>query len=158
MNALSHRLAALSISLAALGLALPAAAVPAAPSPYFGRWTIAETNPTLTTRGREYKTIDIARCGKDFCGVSVGAGGNCGPTLFRFLMKNAVGENDLRGHGKWGNGRKNVVIWLYSEEENGPKLMELYLGDGYDFGERSGSMPKFHSTYKRAGAARCTTR
>lgn len=157
MSALFHRAAALSIGLAALGLALPAdAAAPA--SPYWGRWTVAEAKPTFTARGREYKSFDVAPCGNDFCGVSVNDRGQCGAVLFRFLMKRATEDNDLRGHGKWGTGRKNVVIWLYSEEENGPKQMELYLGDGYDFGERSGSMPKYHSTYKRTGQARCTAR
>lgn len=157
MPALSHRLAALSIGLAALGLALPAAAAPA--RPYWGRWTVAEDSPVFSSRGREYKTIDIAPCGKDFCGVSVADNGKCGAVLFRFLMKRADGQSELRGHGKWGPARKNVLIWLYDSSEAGSNdALELYLGDGYDFGERSENMPKFHANYRKAGAARCTSR
>ena len=88
----------MSIGLAALGLALPAAAAPA--RPYWGRWTVAEDSPVFSSRGREYKTIDIAPCGKDFCGVSVADNGKCGAVLFRFLMKRADGQRELRGHGK----------------------------------------------------------
>ena len=155
MTSLFHRAAAMSIVLTGLGLAVAAqAAAPA--SPYWGRWTVDDAEAVFTARGREYQTIDIAPCGKDFCGVSVAANGKCGPTLFRFLMKRAGGEEALRGKGKWGRDRKNVQIWLYnSEEPTEPKVMELYLGDGHNFGERSGSMPRFHANYKPAGASKC---
>ncbi len=152
---LFHRAAALSIVLTGLGLA--AAAQAAAPaSPYWGRWTVDDAEPVFTARGREYQTIDIAPCGRDFCGVSVAANGKCGPTLFRFLMKRAGGQEALRGKGKWGRDRKNVQIWLYNPAEpTEPKIMELFLGDGHNFGERSGSMPRFHANYKPAGASKC---
>ncbi len=147
MKALFHSIAALSIGLWA---GVPALA--AVPSPYYGRWTVNEAKPVFTTKGRMYKTIDIAPCGKDFCGVSVGDKGECGPVLFRFLMKHADAE-ELQGHAKWGTATKNVVIYA----RNVPPL-ELYLGDGYDFGDRSGNMPKFHGEYKRIGNARCLAR
>lgn len=155
MMSLFHRAAALSIVLTGLGLA--AAAQAAAPaSPYWGRWTVDDAEPVFTARGREYQTIDIAPCGRDFCGVSVAANGKCGPTLFRFLMKRAGGQEALRGKGKWGRDRKNVQIWLYNPAEpTEPKIMELFLGDGHNFGERSGSMPRFHANYKPAGASKC---
>ena len=158
MTALFHRLATMSIGLAALNLAVPAIA--AAPgSPYWGRWKEAGDKQTFSSRGRDYKTIDIAPCGKDFCGVSVKENGQCGPVLFRFLMKRANGETELRGHGKWGSGRKNVTIWLFrGEQGEGHRRMQIYLGDGYDFGERSANMPKFDSTYRHSGAARCKAR
>jgi hypothetical protein len=158
MTALFHRLSVLSIGLAGLALALPSQA--AAPnSPYFGRWKVSGEKPVFSSRGREYKTIDIAPCGKDFCGVSVADNGSCGPTLFRFLMKRADGTSELRGHGKWGGGRKNVLIWLFSgEEAEDQRAMQLYLGDGYDFGERSENMPKFDAAYRKSGVARCTAR
>lgn len=158
MTALFHRNALLSIGLAAAALAAPSAA--AAPdSPFWGRWKVAGDNPAFSSRGRDYKTIDIAPCGKDFCGVSVKDNGQCGPVLFRFLMKRANGENELRGHGKWGNGRKNVLIWLFSGENDGDHQgMQLYLGEGYDFGERSANMPKFDAAYRHSGAARCKAR
>jgi hypothetical protein len=148
----------LSIGLAALAAASGANA--AAPgSPYWGRWTVADEHPVFTAKGREYKTIDIALCGKDFCGVSVNDKGQCGATLFRFLMKRAAGTDELRGHGKWGTARKNVMIWLYQSDDPKEKSsMELYLGDGYDFGERSDNMPRFHGNYHNAGTATCKAR
>jgi hypothetical protein len=156
MIALSHSLARLSISaLAAFGaLALPSAAQ-AAVSPYYGRWTVSDDNPVFSARGRPYRTVDVAPCGKDFCGVSVGDNGQCGATLFRFLTRHAAGEDDLRGHGRWGNAKKNLLIYTYENE--GARTLELYLGDGYDFGERSDNMPKFHANYRRASEATCRT-
>jgi hypothetical protein len=159
MTTLFHRAACLSIGLAAsAALTVPAqAAAPA--SPYWGRWTVADAGSAFSSRGREYKTIDIAPCGKDFCGVSVGDGGKCGPVLFRFLMKRANSTEELRGHGKWGSVRKNVLIWLFDNEGQGAhKGMQVYLGDGYDFGERSENMPKFEAVYRHSGVARCTAR
>jgi hypothetical protein len=158
MSALFHRTAVMSIGLAAIAPAAPLQA--AAPSsPYWGRWTVAEAGTTFSSRGREYKTIDVAPCGKDFCGVSVGDGGRCGPVLFRFLMKRAGGTDELRGHGKWGTARKNVLIWLFDGDAEGAhRGMQLYLGEGYDFGERSENMPKFDAAYRHSGVARCTAR
>lgn len=158
MTALFHRTALLSIGLAVLSLAVPTSAE-AAGSPYWGRWKEAGDKQTFSSRGRDYKTVDIAPCGKDFCGVSVKDNGQCGPVLFRFLMKRAGGEDELRGHGKWGGGRKNVLIWLFDGDEgDGHKRMQIYLGDGYDFGERSANMPKFDGSYRHSGAAKCKAR
>jgi hypothetical protein len=157
--ALFHRLAGLSIALCAATAAVAATAP--AKSVYYGRWTISEPSPRYTARGREYKAIDIAPCGKDFCGVSVTDGGKCGATLFRFLGHRAAGNepDSLRGHGKWGAARKNVVIHTYAADETpASRTIELYLGDGYDFGERSENMPRFHGEYRRSGVARCTAR
>ena len=157
--ALSHRLAALSI--AALGC-VAAAAQAAAPatSAWYGRWSVSEDNPTFTARGKLYKTVDIAPCGNDFCGVSVDDGGKCGATLFRFLGRRALATDTLEGHGRWGTGRKNVVIYPSLDEglPAAERGFELYLGDGYDFGGRSENMPKFHAGYRRAGAPRCSVR
>jgi hypothetical protein len=172
MTALSHRIARLSTLLicgatafagaAHLQAGAPAASstsVSAGASPYFARWTVSEERPVFTARGRMYKTIDIARCGRDFCGVSVNDSGLCGPTLFRFLMSHAGGEDSLRGHGKWGEARMNVMLDNYEDDEApGGRRVEIYLGKGYDFGERSDNMPKFHAAYRKAGAARCTAR
>jgi hypothetical protein len=168
MPALFHRAALLSIAtlaMAALALSSPAktavAATPtsAAAKPFWGRWQATDTTAVFSSRGREYKTIDIAPCGKDFCGVSVGPNGRCGPVLFRFLMKRANGETELRGHGKWGSARKNVLIWLFDGDDDGDhQRMQLYLGEGYDFGERSENMPKFDATYRHSGVARCAAR
>jgi hypothetical protein len=153
MTALSHSLLKLSISaVAALAMAVPAAQ--AAASPYYGRWTVSDDNPVFTQRGRLYRTVDVAPCGKDFCGVSVGENGQCGPTLFRFLSRNANAD-DLRGHGRWGTAKKNLLIYTYDAGEG--RTLELYLGDGYDFGERSDNMPKFHANYRRASEATCRT-
>ncbi|MGH6785425.1 MAG: hypothetical protein ACREBO_01230 [Novosphingobium sp.] len=153
--ALSHRLIALSI--AAVGLATAVQAAAPSASPWYGRWSVAEENPIFTARGLQYKTIDIAPCGNDFCGVSVGAAGACGATLFRFFGHRASADSSLQGHGRWGSGRKNVTIYSYGADAD-PRGFELYLGDGYDFGGRSENMPKFHADYRRSGAAQCKTR
>lgn len=158
MSALFHRIAALSI--ASIGLAFSAVPAQAASgSPFWGRWKVEDQNAVFSSRGREYKTIDIAPCGKDFCGVSVKDNGQCGPVLFRFLMKRAKGDQELRGHGRWGNARKNVLIWLFARDEGQRQdQFQLYLGDGYDFGERSENMPKFEAIYRHSGVAQCKAR
>lgn len=160
MTALSQSLIRLSI-LVPLGIAALAVAAPAqagASSPYYGRWTVSENRPVFTARGRLYKTIDVAPCGRDFCGVSVSDDGKCGTVLFRFLGRN-VAAGELRGHGKWGADQKNIVIYnAASDEEANGQSIELYLGDGHNFGERSGNMPKFHADYRRLGNARCRAR
>lgn len=156
MAILSQSLVRLSM-LAALAAALIVPVMPAAAgspsSPYYGRWTVNEDRPVFTARGRQYKTIDVAPCGRDFCGVSVDDGGKCGPVLFRFLGIHANIET-LRGHGKWGTEQKNIVINSYGGGADSDGF-ELFLGDGYNLGERSGNMPKFHAEYRRLGGARC---
>ena len=105
-----------------------------------------------------YKTIDVAPCGSDFCGVSVGDNGACGAVLFRFLGAHAR-ENELHGHGKWGDETKNVALYNAADPDApGVPRFELYLGDGHDFGERSGNMPKFHAQYRHLGGAKCVAR
>ena len=137
----------------------PAAGPGATSSPYFGRWTVSEDRPVFTARGRLYRTIDVARCGRDFCGVSVADKGVCGAVLFRFLAAHANGTVELHGHGKWGEAQKNIVIYDSTDPDGAAgRSLDLYLGDGHDFGERSGNMPKFHATYRRSGSARCAAR
>lgn len=158
MKSLSHRLAVMSIAAAAL-IGSAAQAGPAATSPYYGRWVSSDSDRSFSARGRDYRTVDIAPCGNDFCGVSVGANGQCGPVLFRFLAKRANADDALRGHGKWGKDRKNVVIYYFDyEQDEGGKQLELYLGKGYDFGERSDNMPSFHTIYAPKGKAVCKAR
>lgn len=157
MKALFHSIAVLSIGV----LAAPGAVAATASSPYYGRWTINADKPVFTAKGQQYQSFDVAPCGRDFCGVSVSAKGQCGPVLFRFLAKHADGESTLYGHAKWGAMTKTVQIdtWETSASEwPGGRELALYLGDGHDFGERSENMPKFHGEYKRIGNARCTAR
>jgi hypothetical protein len=131
----------------------------AAQSVYAGRWSVSDDKSVFSSRGIYYKTIDIAPCGKDFCGVSVGKNGACGPVLFRFLAKSVNSENGLNGHGRWGNQLKNVEIYAYrANDVAGGRFMNLNLGDGHDFGERSGNMPKYSAGYSPAGAAHCVAR
>lgn len=160
MKALFHSLAVLSIAAGALTVSASGTAAgvsgPARTSPYYGRWTVDEEKPVYTAKGKFYKTIDIAVCGKDFCGVSVDDKGKCGPTLFRFLASHADGETTLHGKGKWGTARLNVQIDTYEGgDEPVKRYINLYLGEGHDFGERSDNMPKFHAEYRRSGEARC---
>jgi hypothetical protein len=127
-------------------------------SPYYGRWTVSGEKEVFSSRGKLYRTIDIAPCGNDFCGVSVAANGACGATLFRFLARRTNDEM-LRGHGVWGNERKNITVEYYvNEEAPGGRMLDLNLGDGHDFGERSDNIPKFTANYRPVSAARCTTR
>lgn len=161
MKPLSQSLVRLSMLAAAGAGVLMTAAPVGARGPesslYYGRWTVSEDRPVFTARGRLYKTIDVAPCGKDFCGVSVDDGGKCGTVLFRFLGIHASADT-LRGHGKWGDQQKNVVIYSIGDGSGDGPGLQLYLGDGANFGERSGNMPKFHAEYRRLGGARCRAR
>lgn len=165
MKPLFHPISRLSMSLCAGVIAMSSlalsdtAAAKMVTSPYFGRWTVEDPNAPFSARGREYKTFDVAACGKDFCGVSVSDNGKCGPILFRFLDKSRNKET-LKGHGKWGKAKKNVVIYTYDLEDGSKtaRRMMLYLGDGYDLGGRSGNMPKFEAEYIRTNAVKCTVR
>ena len=132
MTALSQSLLRLSIQgplcLVLLALTGPAlAGGAAASSPYYGRWTVSENRPVFTARGRLYKTIDVARCGADFCGVSVGDKGACGTVLFRFLGGHATGTVELHGHGKSADGQKNIMIYNSAEAERSPKFQSRDL-------------------------------
>lgn len=161
MANLSHRVSRLSMTacaLIALAGAAPASAAMGS-SQYLGRWTVSDDNPVFSRRGLQYKTFDVAACGGDFCGVSVGPGGACGATLFRFKAKTMKRKSLLVGHGRWGTAVKNVEISAWSAEGNpGGRGLDLSLGDGHDFGTRSGSMPKFSATYSPVGKARCAAR
>ncbi len=100
--------------------------------------------------------FDVAPCGNDYCGVSVGKGGACGPLLFRFLAKSVNSENGLNGHGRWGTQTKNVEMYaLRDKQARGGRWLNLNLGDGHDFGERSGNMPKYSAAYRPLGEAVC---
>ncbi|NBC37146.1 hypothetical protein GTZ99_11310 [Novosphingobium sp. FSY-8] len=165
----SMRIAAIALALGGAGMTLSLAgagtaratppALPGAASPLFGRWTIKEPKARYTPRAAEYRVIDIAPCGKDFCGVSVGPKGTCGPTLFRFLWKRTQ-EDWLTGHGRWGDGPKMNLGLSLSEGER-PDRPEIYLGLGdkrYQMDSRSSSMPKFDASYVRNGKASCAAR
>ena len=122
---------------------------------YFGRWTNGEEKPVYSSKGKFYKTVDIAPCGQDFCGVSVGDNGECGPTMFRFLMIHANSEY-LTGHGRWGDEKLKVILSPLSGAE-GKKEILIGLGDKtFDFEGREGSMPTFRAQYKNAGDAKCS--
>lgn len=157
MKALFHSVAALSIGLFA---GVPALAT--APSPYYGRWTINMNPQVFTAKGRMYRTIDIAACGKELCAISVAANGTCGPVLFRFTARRDRDNNDTSyGRTKWGAQTKNFQIstWM-NDPKDWPagREIDLYVGDGHDFGDRSDNMPKFHGEYKRISTARCSAR
>jgi hypothetical protein len=167
MKRLSHSRVRLSMQLlgaaavaAAFGFAGMASSAPsgAGGSPYYGRWQVNEPNSHFSARGRAYKIVDIAPCGRDFCGVSVGDNGQCGQTLFRFLSAHSDGSTRLLGHGLWGSGKKDITIDSYEGDTPGSGTLELFLGNGHDFGERGGSMPMFNATYEKHGAAQCRSR
>lgn len=156
---LFHQAPRLSIRCLAAAAVLVATPALAGAPVWEGRWTVNEDKPVFTAKGRLYQTVDIAPCGKDLCGVSVGNGGQCAATLFRIPGRKPDNEEMLRGRGKWGASALNLVAYTWEDAEvAGGKVVDLYLGKGYNFGERSGSMPKYHSAYRRTGAARCTVR
>jgi hypothetical protein len=127
-------------------------------SPYYGRWAESEDNPKFSAKGRLYKTFDVAPCGADFCGVSVSDNGQCGPTLFRFLMIHADGESGLDGHGLWGSAKKYIQINTVDNGDNTPKGLELYMANDHaDFDSREGSDLIYTGEYKRSGDAKCMT-
>jgi hypothetical protein len=144
-----------SILLASLGLAMTwGASMARADASYFGRWTVSDEKPVFSAKGKFYKTIDIAACGADFCGVAVSDGGECGPTLFRFLTAHATNEQ-LIGHGLWGAAKKRLEIDYIIPDTEKP-YVTLGLGDkDMDLTGREGSMPTFQANYKTAGDATC---
>ena len=153
---LSHRAVALSMLAT---FASGSAAYASSDASYLGRWTVADDKPVYSARGILYKTVDVAPCGRDYCGVSVGKNGACGPILFRFLATSIRSGGGLSGHGRWGDTRKNIELYQYADKDaRGGRVMGVNLGDGHDFGERSGNMPKFSAQYRPIGAAHCMAR
>ena len=156
MMKLSHRAVALSMLAT---FASGSAAYASSDASYLGRWTVADDKPVYSARGILYKTVDVAPCGRDYCGVSVGKNGACGPILFRFLATSIRSGGGLSGHGRWGDTRKNIELYQYADKDaRGGRVMGVNLGDGHDFGERSGNMPKFSAQYRPIGAAHCMAR
>lgn len=154
MTTLSHPSIRLSIIAAMAAIALPASAGAKADASHsLGRWTVSDHDPVFSARGRPYRTIDISTCGRDTCGVSVDERGECGTPLFRIAARS---DGNLRGQGRWGDGKKNLV--LYANDDPADRVMELFLGDGWNFGERSGNMPKFQAAYRRTGETSCRSR
>jgi hypothetical protein len=156
---LFHSRALMSIAAATSLGALALSAAAASPSTYSGRWTVADDKPMFSTKGRFYKTLDVARCGGDVCGVSVAENGACGPTLFRFHAATLARNDPAKGHGRWGAVKKNIVLSSWTDQDlPGGRRMNINLGDGFDFGERSGNMPKYSAEYRPIGKASCIAR
>jgi hypothetical protein len=146
-----------SIAAAALGLALSCGAnfALANTDEYYGRWTVSDDKPVYSSKGKLYKSIDMAPCGNDFCGVAVDASNNCGPTLFRFFTTHAKDE-DLVGHGLWGATKKKLIMG-FARPQDAKAYIYLGLGaDDMDLGGREGSTPTFEANYKKLGEASCT--
>jgi hypothetical protein len=148
-----------SIATATLGLALTLGtlAAQAGTNQFYGRWTVSDEKPAFSVKGKFYKTIDMAPCGKDFCGIAVDDKNKCGPTLFRFLTTHAAGE-ELTGHGLWGSDKKKLVMG-YLTPSDAPAYIYLGIGaDDMDLGGREGSNPIFDARYKTTGKAICTAK
>jgi hypothetical protein len=144
-----------TVAILSLGASLVLAnAASASDSPYFGRWTFNGKDQKFSSKGVMYKTIDVAPCGDNFCGVSVAEDGTCGPTLFRFLGEHAKNET-LNGHGLWGSDRKFINIESYVDDKQKTNI-HVDLGDTADVGSREGSEPKFYADYYVTGKATCT--
>jgi hypothetical protein len=145
-----------SIAAAALGLALSlgANAALANTEHFYGRWTVSDDKPAYSAKGKLYKSIDMAPCGNDFCGVSVSDNNQCGPTLFRFFTTHAKDE-DLSGHGLWGTAKKKLIMG-FATPQDAKAYMYLGLGaDDMDLGGREGSTPTFEANYNKIDEATC---
>ena len=141
----------------ALGLTLGMCgnAAQAATEQYYGRWTVSDEEPAYSSKGIRYKTIDVAPCGEDFCGISVGEDNSCGEVLFRFLTTHAADEL-LVGHGRWGNAKKKLEMY-YGDDSEAPYMFVALGSDDMDLSGREGSIPTFQASYERQGEVACTT-
>ena len=152
---MSHR--TFSIATAAFGLALSLGGnlAHANTEQYYGRWTVSDDKPAYSSKGIVYKTIDIAPCGNDFCGISVADDNSCGKTLFRFFTTHAADE-ELTGHGKWGDAKKKLQLGYAKPESQLPYMYVAVGSDDMDITGREGSIPTFQANYKTTGSASCT--
>jgi hypothetical protein len=148
-----------SILLASLGLALTlcGGAARAENASYFGRWTVSDDKPAYSAKGKLYKTVDIAPCGNDFCGVSVDDQNHCGATLFRFLTIHAKNQQ-LIGHGVWGKTKKKIELDYATPAGEKPYVMLGLGADDMDITGRDGSIPTFQANYKNVGEASCNAK
>ncbi len=147
----------IATSIVGLALAWGTSAAHADTIQYYGRWTVSDEKPAFSAKGKFYKTIDMAPCGNDFCGVAVDDNDRCGPTLFRFFTTHAKDE-ELTGHGIWGSTKKKLVIGYVTPSDAKPYV---YLGlgaDDMDLAGRDGSTPIFDASYKTTGKALCTAK
>jgi hypothetical protein len=126
---------------------------------YFGRWTVSDDKPEYSSKGVVYKTVDIAPCGNDFCGVSVDDENHCGATLFRFFTAH-VNDQELAGHGRWGETKKKLQInYSIPTEPIEKPYFTLGLGeDDMDVTGREGSIPTFQANYKFIGEGTCVAK
>ncbi|QQR37244.1 hypothetical protein JI749_06430 [Devosia oryziradicis] len=148
----NHVVATLALGLA---LGLCGNAAQAATEQYYGRWTVSDEEPAYSSKGIRYKTIDVAPCGEDFCGISVGEDNSCGEVLFRFLTTHAADEL-LVGHGRWGNAKKKLEMY-YGDDSEAPYMFVALGSDDMDLSGREGSIPTFQASYERQGEVACTT-
>lgn len=152
---MAHRTRVIASLTIGLALSLSGNLAYAATDRYYGRWTVSDDTPAYSSKGILYKTIDLAPCGDDFCGVSVADDDSCGRVLFRFLTSHADDEL-LVGHGKWGKTKKKLELG-YAKPEDAVPYLYLALGsDDMDLTGREGSIPTFQANYERHGEAACT--
>jgi hypothetical protein len=149
-----HRHHSILLASFSLALTLSGSAARAENAAYFGRWTVSDDKPAYSAKGKLYKTLDIAPCGKDFCGVSVDDQNHCGTTLFRFLTIHAKNEQ-LIGHGAWGKTKKKIELDYATPAGEKPYVMLGLGADDMDITGREGSMPTFQANYKNVGEAEC---
>ena len=116
---------------------------------------MSDDKPAYSSKGIVYKTIDIAPCGNDFCGISVADDNSCGKTLFRFFTTHAADE-ELTGHGKWGDAKKKLQLGYAKPESQLPYMYVAVGSDDMDITGREGSIPTFQANYKTTGSASCT--
>jgi hypothetical protein len=147
----THSIASLTLALA---LSLSGTLAYAATDQYYGRWTVSDDKPAYSSKGILYRTIDVAPCGNDFCGVSVADDNSCGEVLFRFLTTH-MDDEELVGKAKWGAAKKKLEMGYAQPEKETPYLYLALGSDDMDLSGREGSIPTFQADYQRAGEAAC---
>ncbi len=151
---MSHRTHSIAAAMLGLALSFGGNLAQATTEQYYGRWTVSDDKPAYSSKGKLYKTIDVAPCGSDFCGVSVADDNSCGKTLFRFFTTHAADE-ELTGHGLWGATKKKLQMG-YAKPDNETPYVYMAIGsDEMDITGREGSIPTFQANYKNLGAATC---
>lgn len=153
---MAHRTRIVASLTVGLTLSLSANLAHAAADQYYGRWTVSDKKPAYSSKGILYKTIDVAPCGNDLCGVSVGDDNSCGDVLFRLLTTDAA-YDDLFGHGSWGKYTKTLQLGYARPENEAPYVYVALGSDDMDMSGREGSIPTFQANYERHGEVVCTT-
>jgi hypothetical protein len=122
---------------------------------YPGRWVMKDAKPVMSAKAKPYKTVDVVKCGADFCGIPVAADGACGKTLFRFTSKAQEAGDERPGTGKWGKIERKMAVMQYINEDKTPGLSVILSGNDQYPDTREGGLFALDANYNRKGDASC---